>query len=212
MSNGKRDFDKEAATWDEEPRRVRLANDIADAIAEEIELQPDMDVLDFGCGTGLITVRLSPRVHSVTAVDGSQGMLDVLQAKIRHGNLTNVQTRRVDFEKKEVLQGNYHLIVCSMMLHHVKEIDLLLDQFFKVLNTGGYLGIADLDPDGGQFHGNNDGVLHFGFDRTKLRDALTMVGFMDIRDRTAAEVLKPVSSGGKRSFSVFLITGRRKPV
>ncbi|MGA9049334.1 MAG: class I SAM-dependent methyltransferase [Dehalococcoidia bacterium] len=212
MKSDKRDFDREAATWDEEPGRVRLANDIANAITEEVELKPDMDVLDFGCGTGLITVRLSPLVHSVMAVDGSQGMLDVLQAKIRHGNLTNVEIRRMDFEKKEILRGHYHLVVCSMTLHHVKEIGLLLNQFYKVLNAGGYLGIADLDPETGQFHGNNDGVLYFGFERPKLRDALTGAGFVDIRERTATEVLKPVSGGGKRSFSVFLMTGRKGPI
>ena len=105
MNSDKRDFDKEAAAWDENPGRVRMTNAIADAIAEEIKLKADMDVLDFGCGTGLITVRLSPLVHSVTAVDGSQGMLDVLQAKIRSRNLTNVETRRLDFEKGEVLKG-----------------------------------------------------------------------------------------------------------
>jgi ubiquinone/menaquinone biosynthesis C-methylase UbiE len=211
MSRDKRDFDKEAATWDEEPGRVRLANDIADAIAGEIQLKADMDVLDFGCGTGLITVRLSPLVHSVMAVDGSQGMLDVLQAKIQRDNLTNVKARRLDFEKGEGLRGNYNLIICSMTLHHIGEIGPLLGQFHKVLKVGGYLCIADLDPEEGQFHGNNDGVLHFGFERSKLRYALTGVGFANIKDRTAAEVFKPVSDGGKRSFSVFLITGRKDP-
>ncbi|MGA2368707.1 MAG: class I SAM-dependent methyltransferase [Dehalococcoidia bacterium] len=211
INSDKRDFDREAATWDEEPGRVRLANDIADAIAGEIELKADMDVLDFGCGTGLISVRLSPLVHSITAVDSSQSMLDVLQAKIRSRNLTNVETRRLDFEQGEVLGGNYHLVICSMTLHHIGEIGPLLGQFYKILNTGGYLCIADLDPDDGQFHGNNDGVLHFGFERSKLRFALTEAGFADIRDRTAAEVLKPVSGSGKHSFSVFLITGCKCP-
>ncbi|MGA2158902.1 MAG: class I SAM-dependent methyltransferase [Dehalococcoidia bacterium] len=149
MKSDKRDFDREAATWDEEPGRVRLANDIANAITEEVELKPDMDVLDFGCGTGLITVRLSPLVNSVMAVDGSQGMLDVLQAKIRHGNLTNVEIRRVDFEKKEILRGHYHLVVCSMTLHHVKEIGLLLDQFYKVVNAGGLPWHCRPGPRGG---------------------------------------------------------------
>ena len=211
MSNDKRDFAEEAANWDEEPGRVRLANDIADAITREIQMSTEMDVLDFGCGTGLITVRLSPLVHSVTAMDGSQGMLDVLQAKIRRGNLTNVVTRELDFEKGEIMEGNYDLVICSMTLHHIGEIGILLGQFYIVLNAGGYLCIADLDPDDGQFHGNNQGVLHFGFERSKLKHALTEAGFPDILDRTAAEVLKPVPGGGKRSFSVFLITSRKSP-
>ena len=34
-----------------------------------------MDALDFGCGTGLVTLKLQPFIHSITGVDGSQGMI-----------------------------------------------------------------------------------------------------------------------------------------
>ncbi len=207
MRSDKRDFDREAAAWDENPGRLRMTNAIADAIAQEIKLNSEMDVLDFGCGTGIITVRLCPLVRSVMAVDGSQGMLDVLQAKIKEFNLSNVRTHRLDFEGGELLKGTYDLVVCSMTLHHVKETDPLLVQFYKVLNAGGHLCIADLDPDDGQFHENNDGVAHFGFERLKLIGSLTGAGFSGIRSRMATEVVKPVAGGGMRSFSVFLITG-----
>jgi len=205
--NHQRDFDKEASSWDDNPGRLRMTNAIADAIIAEIRLSKDMDVLDFGSGTGIIAVRLSPLVHSVTAVDGSQGMLDVLQTKAKSFNLTNINTRRLDFEGEETLQGSFDVLVCSMTLHHIKEIGLLFSQFYKVLRPGGRLCIADLDSDGGQFHQNNEGVQHFGFDRAELRSILADAGFADIRDRTATEVLKPVAGGGMRSFSLFLTTG-----
>ena len=38
MTNHKRDLDKDAATWDEAPGRVNLANDITRAIMKEIKL------------------------------------------------------------------------------------------------------------------------------------------------------------------------------
>jgi hypothetical protein len=37
-------------------------------------------------------------------------------------------------------------------------------------------------------------------------------GFDDIQDRIAAEVMKPVSDGGMRSFTIFLMTGRKKTI
>jgi ubiquinone/menaquinone biosynthesis C-methylase UbiE len=98
-----------------------------------------------------------------------------------------------------------------MTLHHVKEIRPLLDQFYRILTPSGYLCIADLDLDDGQFHDNNEGVFHFGFDRALLRKDFMKGGFNDIRDRTAAEVMKPSSDGGMRSFTIFLMTGRKKP-
>jgi ubiquinone/menaquinone biosynthesis C-methylase UbiE len=210
MNIEKRDFDKEAATWDEVPARVKLANDIAAAISNEMLLTSDMDVLDFGCGTGLLTLKLQTLVHSITGVDSSRGMLDVLKAKIDRQNLANVKTRYLDTEKGNILKGTYHLIVSGMTFHHVKEISPLFDQFYRILRPSGHLCIADLDLDNGKFHDSNDGIFHFGFDRASLRRDFMKAGFYDIRDRTAAEVMKPDSEGGIQPLTVFLMTGRKK--
>ena len=78
-SDERKDFDKEAATWDQNPGRVKLADDVADTIIREIHPAGDMDVLDFGCGTGLVTLRLQPFVNTITGADCSKGMLGVLQ-------------------------------------------------------------------------------------------------------------------------------------
>jgi ubiquinone/menaquinone biosynthesis C-methylase UbiE len=209
MSGEKRDFDKEAATWDQEQGRVKLANDVAEAISDEISLTSTMDVLDFGCGTGLLTLQLQPYVRSITGFDNSQGMLDILRSKIQTRNLSNVTIHYKDLDKGDVLEGRYHLIVSSMTLHHIREISPLLNQFSQVLTPQGYLCIADLDPDGGRFHGNNEGVFHLGFDRSILRQAFSDAGFSDIRVWTAATVEKPVPEGGTQLFSVFLMSGRK---
>jgi hypothetical protein len=71
------------------------------------------------------------------------------------------------------------------------------------------LCIADLDPEGGLFHGDNTGVYHFGFDRKELRRALADAGFENIADATAAEVMKPAADGQLRRFTVFLMSGRK---
>jgi ubiquinone/menaquinone biosynthesis C-methylase UbiE len=209
MNIEKRDFDKEAATWDEVPARVKLANDIAAAIANELLLTSHMDVLDFGCGTGLLTLKLQPFVHSITGVDSSPGMLDVLKAKIDRQNLPNVSPRYLDTENGDILEGTYHLIVSGMTFHHVKEIRPLLDQFFRILAPSGYLCIADLDLDDGKFHDSNEGIFHFGFDRALLRRDFMDAGFRDIRDITAAEVMKPNSEGEIQPVTVFLMIGQK---
>jgi ubiquinone/menaquinone biosynthesis C-methylase UbiE len=211
MNIARRDFDKEATTWDEVPARVKLANDIAAAISDEILLSSHMDVLDFGCGTGLLTLRLQPLVHCMTGVDSSRGMIDVLKAKIARQHLPNIKTQCLDTEKGDVLDGTYDVIVSGMTLHHVKEIRPLLDQFYRILAPSGYLCVADLDLDDGQFHDNNDGIFHFGFDRALLHKDYLEAGFDDIRDRTAAEVTKPAHDDGTRSFTIFLMTGRKRP-
>lgn len=210
MTTAKRDFDAEAAKWDEKPARVQLAGKVAEAIIGQVQLTPAMRVMDFGCGTGLLSEKLQPLVGSITGVDSSAGMLEVFKAKIARDGQTNIQTLLIDPDKDEALTGSYDLIVSSMTLHHIREPKVLLRQLHAVLAPGGVLAIADLDLDGGRFHDDNTGVFHFGFDRAALRDLFAETGFIDVRASTASEMVKPAPDGSTRAFSVFLISGRKR--
>ena len=75
-------FDVKAATWEEDPFRVKLAYDISDTIIREIAPAKDMNVLDYGCGSGLVTLKLQPFVKSITGMDSSEGMLAVHSSAI----------------------------------------------------------------------------------------------------------------------------------
>ena len=209
INTKKRNFDQEAANWDQVPGRVKVARDIAQSMIKEITLTPDMDVLDFGCGTGLLALALQPFVRSITGVDSSLGMLDVFKTKIKEQHLSNVKANYLDLDKGEVLTGSYHLIVSSMTLHHVKNINPLLKQFYSILLPAGLLAIADLDLDDGKFHSNNDGVFHFGFDRKSLHRMFIDERFRDVREQGAAQIEKPLGEGKPRLFSVFLMICRK---
>lgn len=209
MKNEKRDFDQEAALWDSNPGRVKVAADIARKIIDEVALTADMDVLDFGCGTGLLTFALQPFVRSITGVDSSRGMLDAFRRKIADNGLNNVRAQYFDLDQGDALTGSYHLIVSSMTLHHVQDIRPLLKQFHALLHPSGLLCIADLDPDGGLFHSDSKGVFHFGFDRETLKTQFIDAGFTDINTMQAAQIEKPVDEGSARLFTIFLMTGRK---
>ncbi len=201
----KRDFDKEAAAWDENPGRVKLANEVADAIIREAKPSSTMNALDYGCGTGLVTLRLQPLVRTITGADSSSGMLGMLESKAKKQQLSNVRTRLVDFEKGETLEGKFDLVVSSMTLHHVKDTARLFQQWHELLLPGGVLAVADLDTEDGSFHGDNTGVHHMGFDRQHLEEMLGKAGFGSVRHTTAANMVREVAGGGSRSFPVFLV-------
>ena len=210
MANeNKTDFDKMAADWDSNPMRVKLANDVADTIIREIRPTQDMDALDYGCGTGLVTLRLGPFVKSVTGADSSKGMLEVIQGKVKSRGLRNVKTQFVDFEHGGKVDGKFQLAVSNMTLHHVKDPAVFLKQLYDLLTTGGYIGVADLDKEDGTFHDDNKGVLHFGFERGSLKKLFEKTGFLDVRDVTAATVVKEIEGKERREYPVFLIIGRK---
>jgi ubiquinone/menaquinone biosynthesis C-methylase UbiE len=209
METVTRDFNKVAATWDEEPRRVKLAVDIAVSIAQNIPLDSSMDVLDLGCGTGLLTLSLQPQVRTITGVDSSQGMLDKLRAKYKSLGLANVSAHYKDLDSGDVLEGSFHLVTSCMTFHHVRNIKTLLNSFYTIILPSGYIAIADLDLDDGWFHEDSTGVFHNGFDRSSLQRLFEEAGFVDVTYRTATGISKPTADGGVREFTVFLMTARK---
>lgn len=203
-----RDFSRDAAAWDENPGRVRLATQVAAAIVEEARPHRRMSVLDFGCGTGLMSLPWAGRVRHLSGADSAQGMLDVFSAKAEEMGLgERVRTIFVG-EKLHALHGPYDLIVSSMTLHHVRDLATLFALFFAELSPGGKVCLADLDPDDGLFHDDNQGVFHFGFDRSAMSGLLRAAGFVAVAERTASEVVKPTPNGS-RCFSVFLISAEK---
>lgn len=197
-------FDQEAATWDENPRRVSLAKGVAEAILRNIALSPSMAVLDYGCGTGLLTLNLRPHVGSITGADTSSGMLEVLGRKVADQRLSSVDAFQLRPEDGHALRGIYDLIVSSMTLHHIQELGPLFRRFHDHLRPGGQVALADLDTEDGSFHDQTDDVFHQGFERSRILRLLQQAGFEEMRAVTAHEIRR-----NGRDYPVFLATARR---
>ncbi len=203
-------FNARAAAWDASPHRRKLTADITAAMERAgVFREPVPDALDFGCGTGLLTLELSRRCEQVTGLDFSPGMLAALDAKIEAAGLDNVATILADLAAGDPLPGTYDLVASAMALHHVAELETVLSRLFAATRKGGRLALADLDSEGGAFHDDNAGVYHFGFDRLELADLLAGIGYTAIDAQTATAIEKPGKEGGVRAFSVFLLTAVR---
>jgi len=198
-----RNFDTVALHWDEEPRRVKLAGEIAAAITENVPLSQEWNALDFGCGTGLVTLQLAPALQSMTGIDSSSGMLERLGAKIQQSGFQNVRTEQCDLGKGDLPSGRYHLITSAMTLHHIKEIMPILQSLKTLLHPGGWIALADLEAEGGKFHSDPTGVFHNGFSREELSVMLTDTGFSSISITTATNVVK-----GELTFPILLATAQ----
>ena len=78
-------WDDYADEWDANGDARSYANSAFASLAEHLDVQAPVwrqrRVLDFGCGTGLLTEKLSPLVAQVVAIDTSQKMIDRLVEK-----------------------------------------------------------------------------------------------------------------------------------
>ena len=74
-------FTEKAQTWDADDMVVKLSSAIGSSILKNVPFDSQMDVLDFGAGTGLISSHVAPLVNKIVAVDVSSAMLDKLTSK-----------------------------------------------------------------------------------------------------------------------------------
>jgi hypothetical protein len=85
----------------------------------------------------------------------------------------------------------------------------MLSKFFKLLNPGGYLAIADLYTEDGSFHGEGF-IGHLGFDIEQMADKLAAIGFGNIQHQTCYTIEKINEEGIVSGFPIFLLTAGKK--
>ena len=73
--------------WDEDPDKARQSGEVARGIAAAVPLAPRSRVLEYGAGTGLVTIALLEELiePSLTLADNSSGMRQVLADKVEAG-------------------------------------------------------------------------------------------------------------------------------
>lgn len=202
-------FDQAAAEWDNNPGRVNLARAVGEGIGRAVPLQPNWRVLDYGAGTGLLTLNLQPRVASLVALDSSKGMLEKLAQKLQKSGIDSVQTYHWDLATRPFPETGFDLVVSSMTLHHLRDVPLVLGRLTTLLKPGGWLAVADLDSEDGSFHGDAPGVFHLGFERSRISEWLVQAGLTRVSVNDAHSMQKESASGELRSYSVFLAVGQK---
>ena len=169
-------FDKVSNEWDT-PYRCKRANLIAEEIIKRVPYPKTGNVLEFGCGTGLISFNLLNDTNSFTLVDPSKGMIDIVEAKIIDKELRNFTAVRGDLFSKDFLNKSYNFIYSSMVLHHLTDIEKTAKRFNELIEENGYLCVVDLNTVDKHFHSDQRFDGFDGFDLDWLSNIFTKNSF-----------------------------------
>ena len=202
-----RHFDERATTWDSDPAKVARALAVAQEIRSRVPLNGQMQGLEYGCGTGLLGFALQPYFGQITLADSSPGMLATLNDKIAASRSNNLRSMKLDLVTDPLPAERYDLVCSLMTFHHIDDISGLLRDLFSLMNSPGYLCVADLDAEDGSFHGPGF-TGHPGFDRSVLEHEAHGAGFRNIEFSTVFHIAKP-DSRGQTDFPVFLMVARK---
>lgn len=118
-------------------------NDI-DYIFKEFDQKSEIKVLDLGCGTGFLTLKVLRRDNvNVTAVDLSGEMLNELEKSINQTKKGTIQL--INEEAETFLESNttkFDLVVTSALLHHLVDYKKLIGFAISHLKSDGIFYIA----------------------------------------------------------------------
>ncbi|MEX0786998.1 MAG: class I SAM-dependent methyltransferase [Dehalococcoidia bacterium] len=104
------------------------------------------DVVELGCGTGALTVRLAQRfpAAAITALDASPKMVDIARGRLEAARAAERVTLRVGlFEEIDLAGGSCDLIASNMSVHHVLDKQPVYTKLREALRSGGMLVLGD---------------------------------------------------------------------
>lgn len=200
MSN----FDNVAQTWDSNPIHQQRSEAIAKELLKNLSGKNYTTALEFGAGTGILSILLQDHFSEITLMDSSQEMVNVANSKIASGGQSNLKAIYFDLEKESYGAKTFDVIFSQMVLHHVNDIESIFNKFKRLLNSGGMLALADLYPEDGSFHGEGF-TGHLGFDPNNLENKLLRVGFDAITYSTCFTIKKIMIDGNNKDFPIFLL-------
>ncbi|KJY82817.1 SAM-dependent methyltransferase [Vibrio galatheae] len=172
-------WDDVALNWDADTATNVFADKAFESLQKVVDIK-GLHILDFGCGTGLLSQRLSPQAKDIVALDGSEAMIEQLDKK----ELANVEPV-VDILTRGLVamhpafRAQFDLVVASSVCSFVPSYSDSADIIFSLLDEGGYFihwdWLSDKDEVG-------------GMTITHAQQVLSSVGFSEVIVTTPFDV------------------------
>jgi ubiquinone/menaquinone biosynthesis C-methylase UbiE len=98
-------------------------------------LSKEDSVLDVGCGEGSVTIPLSKEVASVTAIDSTPKMLEILDEKINDEGIKNIKTINDDVNDVTLEKyGKHDIVLASRVINGIKSPKKVFSNFNEIAN------------------------------------------------------------------------------
>ena len=100
-------------------------------------LRPDMNVFEFGCGTGSTALEHAPHVKHIQATDISTGMLEIARRKAASAGVENVSFEQATIEEIDLPKETMDVVLGMSILHLVRDKEAVIAKVKRTLRPGG---------------------------------------------------------------------------
>ncbi|KAF8061712.1 S-adenosyl-L-methionine-dependent methyltransferase [Lyophyllum atratum] len=164
-------FNATAHEYDDIPHALERARRTAARMRESYTFDEDATtVMEYACGTGLVSRELAPYAKRIVGVDISQGMVDQFNLRVSNQGIASEEMQALCVELKgvpgELGDEKFDVIVCASAYHHFTSIDDVTRILAYFLNPGGALLVVDLAKQEGGHTDAVHGTHEHGHDHT----------------------------------------------
>lgn len=100
-------------------------------------LKPDMQVLEFGCGTGSTAIAHAPFVRHIHAIDISARMIAIAQARATASDARNITFARTTLDDIEIADESCDAVFGLNILHLLDDWQAAIAKAHRLLKPGG---------------------------------------------------------------------------
>jgi len=135
--------DPAAKFWDRIAQRYSN-NPVADEATYQKKLRitreylsPEMEVLEFGCGTGSTAITHAPHVKHIRAIDISAKMLEIARGKAAAQGVENVSFEHCTLDELQLPAQSVDVVLGLSILHLLEDHDAAIARVHALLKPGG---------------------------------------------------------------------------
>lgn len=145
----KRWFDRWSNEYDRTLGSISFHRELLDLVVRNAMMKKGDKVLDIGCGTGLLSLKLlQGKDCLITGVDYSREMAAIFKDKIKKLGLRDkISISLMDAALLKFKDNAFDMAVSSVTMHHLKHKLPALRKIFRIIKPGGRLIIGEIDMD-----------------------------------------------------------------
>lgn len=171
---------------------------VKDDLPEKSPFLCDKKVLDFACGTGLVSEILASFLGgngNLVGIDISESVLEKFSEKAKKfekGVMSSFLYDILDpkFNKTKILKlpqvlwQSFNVVICSLSFHHMHDIPAITKALVRFLAPGGWLLVVDFYADSQCEVGLNGAVQHKGgMSIESMNSAFSEAGLINVGSR-----------------------------
>ena len=188
-------WDDYALEWDSNDDAINYSEKAYKSLSQLV-MTDNKNILDFGCGTGLLSEKLASSAKTIVALDLSPKMISVLNSKNIRNVISISEPLTIEIIKNNTaFKNKFNIIVASSVCSFLPDYETTLKLLKSLLlNDGLFVQWDWLSP---------DNKPEFGLSEARINKALKDAGFRQI------SITKPFSiSGPEGNMPVVMAVAR----